>query len=153
MPNLGQPYYRASQPVVPEQVEFVVVAVQPDQAGSVVAPVEGNTSSEIQAQAQDQPFGSELRWVQSFQPRTEFSLDFGVGEAPYDDSDHDLELDFRPVHGFSDALVQLEWRSQVAPGFSWHSIAAMNRVQEDTLMEMMDAGDWAWVGLGVQWSW
>ncbi|MDF1837951.1 MAG: hypothetical protein P1V35_08785, partial [Planctomycetota bacterium] len=86
-------------------------------------------------------------------PSSELIIDLGVGEAPYDDGFFDYALDYSPLVGFSDALMQLEYRAQLRPGTSVFGIAAMHRVQDETIMQAMDQNDWAWIAMGVQFSW
>ncbi len=86
-------------------------------------------------------------------PNSEIIIDLGVGEAPYDDGFLDYALDYSPLVGFSDALMQLEYRAQIRPGTSVFGIAAMNRIQDETIMQAMGQNDWAWIAMGVQISW
>lgn len=88
-----------------------------------------------------------------FLPRSEIIIDLGVGEAPYDDGFFDYAMDFSPLVGFSDALMQLEYRAHIQPGTSVFGIAAINRIQDETIMQAMGQNDWAWVAMGVQFSW
>ncbi len=153
LPGLGRSFYKASLPSEPESIEVVVVGVQPLAAPSPTAATSPVLDPVAVWPVRETENSLPEFWSPRFQPRFEFAFDLGVGEAPYDDNDHNYELDYRPPQGFSDALVQLEWRNQMAPGLSWHGIAAMQRVQEDSLLEAMDAADWAWFGVGLQWSW
>lgn len=89
----------------------------------------------------------------NFRPVSQIIIDLGVGEAPYDDGFLDYALDFSPLVGFSDALMQLEYRAQLQPGTSVFGIAAMNRVQDETILQAMGENDWAWFAFGVQFSW
>jgi hypothetical protein len=84
---------------------------------------------------------------------SEIIIDLGVGEAPYDDGFFDYALDYSPLVGFSDALMQLEYRARIRPGTSVFGIAAMKRIQDETIMQAMDQNDWAWIAVGVQFSW
>ncbi|MFT4647259.1 MAG: hypothetical protein ACI9X4_000469 [Glaciecola sp.] len=86
-------------------------------------------------------------------PASEIIIDLGVGEAPYDDGFFDYALDYSPLVGFSDALMQLEYRARIRPGTSVFGIAAMNRIQDETILQAMDQNDWAWIAMGVQFSW
>jgi hypothetical protein len=96
----------------------------------------------------------DLTWAPpKAQHDSEIIIDLGVGEAPYDDGFLDYEMDFSPLVGFSDALMQLEYRARIQPGTSIFGIAAMNRVQDDTILQAMGQNDWAWFGMGVQISW
>lgn len=155
LPALGQSYYKASLATEPAIVEVVVVGTQPVPAGPATAESDQGRPSLAALPEPEEAYAAD--WTSDgraqFVPTSEFAFDFGVGEAPYDDNDHDYFLDYRPPQGFSDALVLLEWRNHVGPGLSWHGIAALQRVQEDTLFEAVDQADWAWFGLGLQWSW
>ncbi len=155
LPALGQSYYKASLAAEPAIVEVVVVGAQPVTAGVASSETALPSPGLPKLSETEQPLASDWTpdWRARFVPTSEFAFDFGVGEAPYDDNDHDYFLDYRPPQGFSDALVLLEWRNHVGPGLSWHGIAALQRVQEDTLFEAVDQADWAWFGLGLQWSW
>ncbi|MCP5021639.1 MAG: hypothetical protein GY930_07660 [bacterium] len=89
----------------------------------------------------------------NFLSKSEIIIDLGVGQAPYDDGFFDYAMDFSPLVGFSDALMQLEYRAHIQPGTSVFGIAAINRVQDETIIRAMGQNDWAWVAMGVQFSW
>ncbi len=89
----------------------------------------------------------------TFMPSAEVIVDMGIGEAPYDDGFLDYALDYSPLVGFSVSIMQLEYRARVQPGVSVFGIAAMNRIQDETIMHAMNENDWAWVSVGVQLSW
>ncbi|MCA9002488.1 MAG: hypothetical protein KDB61_11225 [Planctomycetes bacterium] len=96
----------------------------------------------------------DLEWdIPPVLPSSAIVVDLGVGEAPYDDGFLDYEMDFSPLVGFSDALMQLEYRTQIRPGASLFGIAAMNRVQDDSILQAMGQSDWAWFAMGVELSW
>ncbi|MEZ6003925.1 MAG: hypothetical protein R3F17_12010 [Planctomycetota bacterium] len=148
--RLGQPYHQASLGTAPliEQIEVREMLPMVGRAETVTAT---HQAADLQPERQIWPDD----WTSLLTPpaATEFVLDLGVGEAPFDDACELFCLDPGPVRGFSDALVQIEVRRTWVGPVSWHGIAALSRIQEDTLLEAMQAGDWAWIGFGVQYSW
>ncbi|HPF13701.1 MAG: hypothetical protein H6830_06275 [Planctomycetes bacterium] len=147
----GKTFHQESQSTRADLGEVTVVEVLP--LGHAELPSVGAASQGDLRFDWSGDLGALQEGVPAFVPRTELVLDLGVGEVPFDDGAGEYQLDYRPVRGFSDALVQLELRARSGPGFAWYGIAAINRVQEETLLETVDQGDWAWFGVGVQYSW
>ncbi len=154
--SLGETHHKASLGADLEltRVQIEVISDAERVANPDQLPGPRPASSPLASGTVREPNGQEWGWeLPRFAPKTELVLDLGVGEVPFDDGVQDYGLDFRPVRGFSDALMQLELRALTGPGVSWHGIAAMNRIQEETLMDALDQADWAWFGVGIQFSW
>lgn len=76
-------------------------------------------------------------------------LDFGVGEAPYDDGTTPTHRGATGPGGFSDTVLSLAWRQPVAAGLSVLARAALTRDQDLAILEGLPEADFAFAVLGV----
>lgn len=75
-------------------------------------------------------------------------VDFGAGEAPYDDgvpTIHGVEL---TRSGFSDSVLQAAWREQWSPQSMIHVTIAFTRHQDLGIMDGLDDTRFAWCVVG-----
>ena len=77
------------------------------------------------------------------------TVDFGVGEAPYDDGTTPLHRGCVGPGGFSDTVLSFVWRQPVALGVSLQARAAMAREQDLALLEGLPDARFAFAVFGV----
>lgn len=75
-------------------------------------------------------------------------IDLGVGEAPFDDEMHPLDVAEIGRAGFSNSVIRFTWREQLDGPIGIHGTAALSRTQEDPLFESLTAARLSWVALG-----
>ena len=75
-------------------------------------------------------------------------VDFGVGEAPYDDGTLPLHRGAVGRSGFSDTFLSLEWRSPVTRALAVSCRAAFVREQDTALLEGLGDARLGFIVLG-----
>ncbi len=75
-------------------------------------------------------------------------VDFGVGEAPYDDGTLPLHRGAVGRSGFSDSFLSLEWRSPVTRALAVSCRAAFVREQDTALLEGLGDARLGFIVLG-----
>jgi len=111
-------------------------AVRADRGEPVPPPRRPEAPSLEEAPAADLALGLPLR------------LDFGVGEAPYDDGTLPLHRGSVGRPGFSDTFLSLEWRSPVTRAVALTCRAAFVREQDTALLEGLAEARFGFLVLG-----
>jgi len=78
-----------------------------------------------------------------------FQIDFGVGEAPYDDGTLPRHRGGLGRGGFSDTVLSLVWLQPVGSGLALRAHAALAREQDLALLEGLAGAQFAFAAFGL----
>ena len=76
----------------------------------------------------------------------------GAGQAPFDDAPYSNSILPESARGFSDTLIQLEVEDRLTPGLSLIGVMAASRHQDEPLLTSLEDAEFAWVTVGLRWS-
>lgn len=79
-------------------------------------------------------------------------VDLGAGDAPYDDGVRTIHGEEIKRGGFSDSVIQIQWRQPVVPGWSITGGASMFREQDLGILDGLETARFGWALLGVMGS-
>ena len=77
-------------------------------------------------------------------------IDLGAGDAPYDDGVRTIHGVETKRGGFSDTIIQMQWRQTVSPMASVHTGAALQRFQDLGILDGLSDAKFAWAIVGLQ---
>lgn len=76
-------------------------------------------------------------------------VDLGAGDAPYDDGVETIHAVEVKRGGFSDTVIQVQWREPIHPGWSITGGACLFREQDLSILDGMETARFGWAILGV----
>lgn len=81
-----------------------------------------------------------------------FTLDLGVGEAPYDDGPMPIDPMRSGRPGFSDALIRVSYEHSIGDGAFLVGSASAFRVQDKQIFTALQDLDMSWAVIGIRLS-